>query len=846
MIGTRSITATVKSNSLEEVESLLEKLKNEVDKSKINEFYEDRNSLHLMIKKFWEESNQGQFKRIAKCVKLLLDNGCSPYWPNIDSQTPFSMLLNAKEHFGDRNLYKGLVNYFLYNSKFDVGLESEVIFDTLERQGFKEYPKGKNLPIDPYILRFHLERRPTFFKIFFRDLKRKYMQIGDITNENVKIEAMTPDFADFCTIYLTTAIKKGLTVIVEYLIDQGIDINRCQKEERPPAFIACREGYYKILELFLMHRNATGQKDLIFTRSDLDQNLLHAACENSGFCEKLNKKGQDSQKCFDLLLQRSNIKTEVNQKDTLGFTPLSYAIRHKNSVACKSLFRLCWTSQRDMFNRSQIHKIDKDILEQSLDECISELDGKISVDLSFLIGPKTAKFCEEIATLEDIANDKKIKPLILHPVFQIFLYLKWQKLAFLCFLNLLYCFIFKGAIVWYAFLPKNEWAPWVVWIMFAITLVKRIVELCLCDSVVSCSDCCGKVCSRLFCNIDSFLFCIFYLSNFLDIETYPWNVGNVLRGILILGCTFEFLRVLGDLPYFSLSTHMVILKQVFRNFMNFIVLYSIIPLGFASCFYILFEKNIDKNEPESNENNNATSEDDFKKFQGNLGMAIVKTFVMFTGELETSGLGLNGFMSCIIFLLFVLLVPIALFNLINGLSVADVIQIKTEGLLIDLCHRIHVLSQYEQISKKVSCLKNIIDIDYNFLTEGKITIDQKNRIELKKSESCCEKIIRYLQQPFWPCQKESKKFDEITIKLEDISLAMRNVIEKAQKSSAEEKLLKSIKAEVDNGRDENLKSFKQLTAVVESMQTTLNSIVNKSEALKTPKAGPSNQNAQKK
>lgn len=55
------------------------------------------------------------------------------------------------------------------------------------------------------------------------------------------------------------------------------------------------------------------------------------------------------------------------------------------------------------------------------------------------------------------------------------------------------------------------------------------------------------------------------------------------------------------------------------------------------------------------------------------GIAIIKTFVMLTGEFDASSLDLdrNGISYCIIFLLFVFLVTIVLFNLLNALAVDD-------------------------------------------------------------------------------------------------------------------------------------------------------------------------------
>lgn len=58
---------------------------------------------------------------------------------------------------------------------------------------------------------------------------------------------------------------------------------------------------------------------------------------------------------------------------------------------------------------------------------------------------------------------------------------------------------------------------------------------------------------------------------------------------------------------------------------------------------------------------------------------------------------MNSDASCIIFTLFVFLITIVLFNLLNALAVSDTAAIREKGELVDLIQRINVLESYEKI-----------------------------------------------------------------------------------------------------------------------------------------------------
>lgn len=142
---------------------------------------------------------------------------------------------------------------------------------------------------------------------------------------------------------------------------------------------------------------------------------------------------------------------------------------------------------------------------------------------------------------------------------------------------------------------------------------------------------------------------------------------------------------------------MVILQKVAFTFLKSLLLYSILLVAFALSFFVLF------GQPATAPNSTVSpldSEDSdaFTNF-AYPGIAIIKTFVMLTGEFDAASMSLHskGAYYCIMFLLFIFMVTIVIFNLLSALAVDDTQKIKAEGELIDLCGRIEVLRKYEKM-----------------------------------------------------------------------------------------------------------------------------------------------------
>nr|CAD7423049.1 unnamed protein product [Timema monikensis] len=144
-----------------------------------------------------------------------------------------------------------------------------------------------------------------------------------------------------------------------------------------------------------------------------------------------------------------------------------------------------------------------------------------------------------------------------------------------------------------------------------------------------------------------------------------------LAAISILVSWAELVLLIGRHPL--LSTNIEMLKRVSWNFLKFLAWYSILIVAFALSFYTLFR---DCNGPVCQ-----NSEDNFFM---DPGMSVFKTVVMLTGEFDASSIPFVSFpgTSHVVFMLFVFLIAIVLFNLLNGLAVSDTQAIKNDAELL--------------------------------------------------------------------------------------------------------------------------------------------------------------------
>nr|CAG4640615.1 EOG090X00QE [Eulimnadia texana] len=155
-----------------------------------------------------------------------------------------------------------------------------------------------------------------------------------------------------------------------------------------------------------------------------------------------------------------------------------------------------------------------------------------------------------------------------------------------------------------------------------------------------------------------------------------------LSAIAVLLAWLEFLLLVGRHP--RLSTFIAMFTTVSKTFLRLLMWYSVLIIGFALSFFLLFHQHpvSEATVVEMDKNDTANKEDIF----ADVPAALLKVVVMMTGELEFSDLPFDNthpVISRAIFVSFVFLITIVLLNLLNGMAVSDTqaIQSKQSGSL---------------------------------------------------------------------------------------------------------------------------------------------------------------------
>ena len=120
--------------------------------------------------------------------------------------------------------------------------------------------------------------------------------------------------------------------------------------------------------------------------------------------------------------------------------------------------------------------------------------------------------------------------------------------------------------------------------------------------------------------------------------------------------------------------------KVVKTFASFLAWYSLFIIAFAFSFYILLHKD---------------NEDNGKEYFDDVGFSLVKTFTMFTGELDFNDIPFNSHFSYGFFLFFLFLIVVVLMNLLNGLAVSDTGTIWKEAERQSHLGRLKTIAQFE-------------------------------------------------------------------------------------------------------------------------------------------------------
>lgn len=431
--------------------------------------------------------------------------------------------------------------------------------------------------------------------------------------------------------------------------------------------------------------------------------LLPIVVRNLGQAETENV---NYEKCFEMLLKHRNI--DINQVDSAHCSALHYAVRFNNTSATLQLLKHgAYIGMRNKFNHFAVTNVNSKVLEKHFDSCITTNELRVSDD-NFEIGfnyrnlipvhhTHSESVADEMSAIEYMSKSNELRQLIMHPLIASFLSLKWTRLALFFYINFVLCALFAVTTVTYIIVYYNYDEPSSIKdlmriVMFALTIYIAVREMY--QFTFSPFHYIKGLENYLECSLVVLVMLILF-----DVCSESWRRTFAANAILLIA--IEIFLLAGSLPFWSFCTHYVMLKTVTWSFLKSLSLYAIILLAFSLSFFtLLHEPSKDAIKKAPNDNTDANSDEDdgdFNKFT-NLGLSLMKTLVMSTGEFDVASINFktNAF-SYFVFITFLFIVSIVLLNLLNGLAVNDTAAIKSEAELTNFIRRSQVLARYEGV-----------------------------------------------------------------------------------------------------------------------------------------------------
>lgn len=623
------------------------------------------------------------FDGAFKCIKKLIEHNVNVNIPGIDGETPIMKILkNEQLNYENK---KSIVEYLIQNAD---GIDIDSANDGEARALIEDLLPDLELPgkvknYDFYRLANCLES------------KHEDEFITAITEKGDDLEKLFAQNGYGGKTLLILAVEKGLANAVEKMLDLGADVNASNnsgKDPLTPVKCACIYGFFNILEVLLR----SPKLDLHNIGS-----LLSITVKNIGkeATDKINY-----EKCFKMLLDRN---IDVNGHDSEGCSPLHYAIYSKNETATLDLL----THDAYIEVNDRIHKnvisANPQVIEKHLDNCITA-DGPCTAVDDFEIHFNYRNFVltesnernslrnnfNEMASIEYMAESIDLRPLIRHPLIASFLFLKWNRLAFIFYLNFCLCLLFAVSTVYYILAcyintPESVKLENFVWsITLVLTIYIGLREL-------------GQFIFSPWAylkSLENYMECgLVVLVTLILFNSCSESWRRTIASTSILLVCVEIFLLAGSLPFLSFSTHYFMLRTVTQSFLKSFLLYAIIFFAFSLSFFTLLHEKPESKDNRPNEGGEEEEEEgELNKFS-NLGLSVIKTLVMSTGEFDAGSIKFQlDPSSYFVFTAFLFIISTVLLNLLNGLAVSDTQAIKSEAELLNNIRRCQVLARYER------------------------------------------------------------------------------------------------------------------------------------------------------
>ncbi|KAH8345601.1 hypothetical protein KR084_012939, partial [Drosophila pseudotakahashii] len=607
--------------------------------------------------------------QVLACMRMLLDYGASPNIPDNNERTPLHRVLRKIKV---RAKKKELVELFLAHQKLDIDSYCNGEVRRLLEEQFPELAMPEKLQkVNGLTLKRTL--RDGDEGLFEKQLAKYLQAPKDIMDSQFN----TPhEHFNLLKWSIQYGRQRAFRDILAIAID--IDMNYLVQW-------TIRLGNWQALEHLLKEPRLqlTSVCGLINTVID--------------YLNDVPSDNFNHQRCFELLLNCDRL--DINQADENRQVPLFYAVQSRNTLAIQKLLKHgAYIGSRTVRGTLPIKDMAPEMLEKHFDSCITTIgkhsgapDFEIIIDYKNLLpyrgqvgwdSTPSDQLYDEMAPIAFIASSKEMRHLLQHPVISSFLFFKWCRVSLIFYLNLLMHSVFSASIITLTVLKFHDSCTETVvtvvtWLGVGYLINREAIQLMIGPGPYLKSKA----------NLMEWTLIGLSICTCSDFH-FDENTQRILAAFTILLACTEFCLLIGSMPILTISTHMLMLREVSINFLRSFTLYSVFVLTFGLCFYILFGKSENTEDP-ANEKNN------LKLNFSTPFVALIKTIVMLTGELNAGDIKFTSVYTYLIFLLFVMFMTIVLVNLLNGLAVNDTRDIMDRAELNgDIC-RSRLLNRYE-------------------------------------------------------------------------------------------------------------------------------------------------------